>query len=317
VQTEADPVEKYGYLQPIHRAILEHGAKQPDLFTGTDRQVADLANRFLADERVDPIYTHPGLCLTVLPHREIQAGKVWERHTGYASLMIHPLHGRDGRMRGVPFGAKARLILLYLMTEAVKTRCRQVELGRSMRAWLNAMGVSIGGKNYKTVADQADRIEHCLLSFHLTGQDGETALRDSIIRGSFQPFEDGGREHSVELSEGFYTTIISRPVPIVEAAVRLLCNTCMPLDLYLWLAYRLHVLEKPTRVPWQALHTQFGACTTELKHFKPRFQRDLKIALGVYPEARVELTEAGVVLCPSPAPVAPRPHEVAKVQTQP
>ena len=26
------------------------------------------ALRFLGDERVDPVYTHPGLCLTVLPH---------------------------------------------------------------------------------------------------------------------------------------------------------------------------------------------------------------------------------------------------------
>ena len=46
------------------------------------------------------------------------------------------------------------------MTEAVKTRSRQIELGRSMRAWLKAMGVAIGGNNYATVADQADRIEH-------------------------------------------------------------------------------------------------------------------------------------------------------------
>ena len=30
----------------------------------------------------------------------------------------------------VPFGAKAIPILLYLMTEAVKTRSRQIELGR-------------------------------------------------------------------------------------------------------------------------------------------------------------------------------------------
>ena len=191
------------------------------LFVGDEHRVAKLAGQFLADERVDPIYTHPGLCLTVLPHREIPIGKVWERQTGYASLLVHPLQGHDGRMRGVPFGAKARLILLYLMTEAVKTRSRQVELGRSMRAWLKAMGVAIGGNNYSTVADQADRIEHCLLSVQLSGHDGEFALRDSIIRGSFRPFEDRSTEHAVELSEGFFQTILRRPVPIAEGAVRL------------------------------------------------------------------------------------------------
>ena len=128
-------MDKIRRLQPVHQTILEHGTTQLGLFTGDERRIAELASQFMADERVDPIYTHPGLCLTVLPHREIPAGRVWERQTGYASLLVHPLQGHDGRMRGVPFGAKARLILLYLMTEAVKTRSRQIELGRSMRAW--------------------------------------------------------------------------------------------------------------------------------------------------------------------------------------
>ena len=308
------PVDKKTYLQPVHRTILEHGTGQLGLFAEEDRKVATIASRFMADERVDPIYTHPGLCLTVLPHREIPAGLVWERHTGYATLLVHPLQGRDGRMRGVPFGTKARLMLIFLMTEAVRTRSRHVELGRSMRAWLTAMGVAINGTNYATVADQADRIEHSLLSFHLSGQDGEAAIRDSIIRGSFHSFGDSSG-HTVELSEGFYQTIISRPVPIVESAVKLLANTCMPLDLYLWLAYRLHVLQRPTQVSWRLLLTQFGAGTVLLKHFKPRFQRDIKIAAAVYPEAQVELSDAGLTLFPSAPPIAPRPRLVAKLQT--
>ena len=91
----------------------------------------------------------------------------------------------------------------------------------------------------------------------------------------------------------------------------------MPLDLYLWLAYRLHVLEAPTRISWQALHRQFGACTKQLKHFKPRFHRDIRLALAVYPEARVELADVGLVLHPSPPPVLPRPRLVAKLQSGP
>ena len=308
-------MENRRQLQPMHQAIVEHGTTQLGLFTGEDKRVFEVASQFLADERVDPVYTHPGLCLTVLPHREIAAGTVWERHTGYASLMVHPLQGRDGRMRGVPFGAKARLILIFLMTEAVRTRSRHVELGRSMHAWLKAMGVAVNGTNYRTVADQADRIEHCLLSFHLTGQDGEAALRDSIIRGSFRSFNEAD-DHTVELSEGFYRTIIQRPVPLVEGAIRILANTCMPLDLYLWLAYRLHVLERPAKISWLSLHTQFGAGTKELKHFKPRFVRDIQIAKAVYPEAMVDLTDVGVTLYPSPAPVVPRPRAVAKLQTR-
>ena len=103
-------------------------------------------------------------------------------------------------------------------------------------------------------------------------------------------------------------------MPIVEGAVRLLANTAMPLDLYLWLAYRLHVLERPTPVSWDALHHQFGAGTAQVKHFKPRFVRDIRLALAVYPEARVDLTDTGVTLNASPAPVQPKARLVAKVR---
>ena len=37
---------------------------------------------------------------------------------------------------GVPYGARARMILLYLQTQAVRTGSREVALGRSMRDWM-------------------------------------------------------------------------------------------------------------------------------------------------------------------------------------
>ena len=90
----------------------------------------------------------------------------------------------------------------------------------------------------------------------------------------------------------------------------------MPLDIYLWLAYRLHSLDGPKSVSWEALHLQFGAGTRLLKHFKPRLARDLEIAVAVYPDARVELTETGLRLWPSPPPVPPRLKPVANSRTE-
>ena len=70
-------------------------------------------------------------------------------------------------------------------------------------------------------------------------------------------------------------------------------------------AYRLHSLGKPTSVSWQALHTQFGAGFALVKHLKPRFTDALRIALAVYPEARVEIEKQGLVMHPS-APAVPK-----------
>jgi hypothetical protein len=96
----------------------------------------------------------------------------------------------------------------------------------------------------------------------------------------------------------------------------LLADTCMPLDLYLWLAYRLHALEKPASVSWHSLLMQFGANTKQLKHFKPRFVRDLGLARAIYPESRADITADGVKLHPSPPPIAPCPRSVAKLQAR-
>jgi hypothetical protein len=280
----------------------------------TERRVVDLAAAFLGEESPEIAYTHPGMCLTVLPHRATAPDEVWSRSNANASLEVHPLRDAQGAYRGVPYGPKARLMLLFLQSEALKTRSRYVELGRSMRQWLLSMGVRDCGTNYKVVADQAERIENCVLRFRYQNKDGENRWQDSIVRGSFRPFAEDGIA-VVELSEGFYDALTRHPVPICESAIRLLADTCMPLDLYLWLAYRLHSLDQPKTVSWQALHLQFGAGTRLLKHFKPRFARDLELAMAVYPDAGAALTEAGIRLQPSPPPVTPRLRPVANSRT--
>lgn len=300
-------------MAEIHQLLLFEGRDRAlgKVRSKTDRRIVDLAAAFLGEEQNETAYTHPGMCLTVLPHRATKPDEVWLRANANASLEVHPLRDPDGIYRGVPYGPKARLMLLFLQSEALKTRSRFVELGRSMRQWLLSMGVRDCGTNYKVVADQAERIENCVLRFRYLGRDGESRWQDSIVRGSFRPFAEDGTTVA-ELSEGFYEALTQHPVPICESAIRLLADTCMPLDIYLWLAYRLHSLDGPKLIPWNALHTQFGANTKALKHFKPRLSRDLELATAVYPDARVELVEAGMRLWPSPSPVAPRLRPVAK-----
>src|SRR5690349_7061397 len=121
------------------------------------------------------------------------------------------------------------------------------------------MGSAIGGKNYRAVLDQARRIENSVIRFRYSSLEGNGSWQDSIIRGRFEPFEGEGAV--VELSEGFFKALRDHPVPVDESAIRHLADTCMPLDLYLWLAYRLHSIGRATLVSWQALHAQFGAGT--------------------------------------------------------
>jgi hypothetical protein len=59
-------------------------------------------------------------------------------------------------------------------------------------------------------------------------------------------------------------------------------------------------------VTWAALKSQFGTGFSKLYHFKNKFPGTLALAGAVYPAAKFEVAEAGVVLKPSPPPVSPR-----------
>ena len=163
------------------------------------------------------------------------------------------------------------------------------------------MGVAIGGPNLSEVRQQARRIERALVSFAYEATQGVISWQDTIIRGSFGCAYDDDIL-AVELSESFYKAITERPVPLAEAAIRALADKSTALDVYLWLAYRAHVLQKPLLVSWPALHAQFGAATAQLKHFKQRFCRDLQVALAAYPGARADLLPQGIRLHPADPP---------------
>jgi hypothetical protein len=116
------------------------------------------------------------------------------------------------------------------------------------------------------------------------------------------------------LSETFYAQLKKHPVPLEEAAIRGLSNNSMGLDVYAWLAYRLHSLKGATEVPWRAISSQFGGGYDQLKHFKPRFLANLKLAMAVYPDAKVEVDDTlGLILHPSRPPVARLPGSTGRL----
>jgi hypothetical protein len=294
-------------MASIHRRLEQLGQERLLFGTGTmdeERRLAEIACAVMSDERGERAFAHPVMCLTTLPHRSRPVREVWIRSNGPATLTIQPTSDRHGQYFGVPYGSKARLILLFLQTEAVKSASRQIELGQSMRAWLSRMGVAIGGKNLAEVRAQARRIERSLISVSFEQGSGVTNWQDTIVRGSFQGGKDG-EILAVEISESFYRAIKDHPVPVSEAAIRALGEQSLAIDLYLWLAYRLHVLDRPVALSWAALHAQFGGGVQQVKHWKPRFLRNLAAAMAAYPAAKAEVTKQGVRLHPSPAPTGP------------
>jgi hypothetical protein len=302
----------------LHRLVIEHGREEAlKKVDPAERHLVRVAADILAEDDDAIGVTYSGFCQASLPHKKLPAEKEWIRQSERLTLMIEP--GRlikpgtaEGEFVGVPYGSRARLILLYLQTQALRSRSRDVELGKSMREWLRRMGIAHGGKSIREVRDQATRLSICKLTFfyqHANGGTGFSSERivDDGVLFLEQATHDERQEHlfveTVRLSQSFYDALSRHPVPLWEPAIRAIQNNSMGLDLYVWLAYRLHVLQKPMPIRWSRLHQQFGAGFKTLRQFKPTFTANLKLAMAVYPEAGVDLDEDGVQLLPSRPPV--------------
>lgn len=297
----------------VHRLILRHGIEQARTFASTkvERQAIDAAAILLAEEETKLSITHAGFAMTSLPHRRIE-DPLWTRHGHRTRLLVESGRRGDGGWIGVPYGSVARLILLYLQTEAIRTGTSEVELGRSMRNWMARMSLATGGRNYHLVAEQARRISACRLTF-LTDLVGGAEHRrngafvqDAIsLAGVANDKQPSLWQDKVRLDDGFYKSLREHPVPVREEAVRAIGARSMAIDVYIWLAYRLHSLTKTMPVSWPAIYAQFGGGFKALRQMKPVLIEALIIALAVYPEARVDVEKDGLALHPS-APAVPR-----------
>lgn len=302
-------------MADVHVLLLAQG-KEAALRSDVDRAVVEAAAGYLSSEETDIGYLFSGWAQAALPHRRLPDDMAWQVTTDRVTLIVQPglrpAPGGTPTSVGVPYGSRARLILLYLQTEAVRTNSREVELGRSLHAWLRRLEIPIGGKQMASVRDQAERISRCRLSFQIK-QGTRTGLVNQHILDTSMFIEDERAQgglfvEKASLSQSFFDELKKHPVPVEEAAVRQIANNSLALDVSCWLAYRLHSLNAPITVSWKALHAQFGRSVARADHFKEHFLTVLALAMSVYPEAEVEETASGtgLMLKPSRPPVAAR-----------
>jgi hypothetical protein len=276
------------------------------------RQLVDIAAEVMADESQRMGISYTGFCLTALPHKKLADNDPWEKKGHRVTLLVEPgrlKHAGRTKLYGVPYGARARMILLYLQTQAVRTGSREVALGRSMRDWMERMGLAVGGETAHALREQAARISACSLKFFWENSGADGFERGAIVRSGLRfHAEDSAQgslwEDRVVLDEVFYAALCDHPVPLLEAAIRQLRDRSMSLDIYVWLAWRCHQLGKPTSISWPAVHAQFGTGFKAVRQFKPRFAEALEAALAAYPQARVDLDSKAITLHPARPPIA-------------
>lgn len=308
-------------LFDVHRVIAAEGlrAARERSVTKRERAAVQAAAAVLAQRQRLPACAadpddvlYAGDVVTGLPHKRIDAAAgavVWEHDCNRARLRYEGGHP-DGAA-GVPYGAKARLLCLYLQTEALRRDSPEVELGPTLYAWLKAMTQqSIGGMTYKILREQAHRVFSCRLTVEWKWGGGcvEGPLVERLLPG-----EAAGAAGTVAAAEAFparavlgdvfFRTIQQSHVAIRRSAVCRIGHNGTAIDQYIALAQRLPLIDEATLVPWSDLAARFGTSYKRFRQMRPRYIDALRLALAVYPEARVDVTESGLLLHPSRAPV--------------
>lgn len=317
----------------LHRQLVLFGREALLEQTGDarDRRRIDWACDVLTWESEDVSFLHAGFCMAALPHRRPANDlEPWIRTNGRFKLAIWPgkmLRADGGYSEvGIPYGTRARLILLYLMTTAMRTGSRFVPMEKSMSAWLRKIGLPVTGGprgTIKPVREQALRISRCALTLRLDGDDGQASLQDRrMVDGLHLWAADESCEwpESVELTEEFYDHLRDHAVPLDEHAIAKLKSSSLGLDLYVWLCYRLPRLRQPLRLGWEQLMPQFGSQAKSMTSFAQNMRDALLDVAAVYPGARIDIVRGGIRLHPTAPAVAFRPgqgHQLRLIRAQP
>lgn len=306
----------------VHAALLA-GGREAALALATEAGQPDLFERVnaVATESPVPSFLHSALCAMSLPVRR-PADELAPiiRQDGQYTLAItpRPVLQADGTLvpLGVPYGALPRLILIHIMSQAVRAKSRQVELGATFTEWMRRMGyksISYGPRGSATlVRQQLDRLLACewIIRWDGEGVGGakEFGIKEIKLSTEYVGFNGGagafGRE--IKLTEGFYDHLRQHAVPLDENAIRQLRDSPTALDLYTWLAYRLPRIggRRPATLSWQQLAVHFGNDGNHIRKFRQtvRDAWDRQVS-AVYPEARADFDATIIRLHASPAPL--------------
>lgn len=311
--------------QQVHIALAQNdqaaalqlatAAGQKDLFERV-RQVAEV--------EPTPSFLHSALCAMSLPVRRPEDDhKPIIRQDGQYTLVITPkaiVQPEDGqnvlKVLGVPYGSLPRLILIHIMSEAVRTKSRQVRLGETLTDWMRRMGfrtASFGPRGSATlVRQQLDRLLACewMIRWDSDKADGasEFALKELKLANEWVGTNANGGAFTREiiLTEGFHEHLAKHAVPLNENAICQIRDSATALDLYTWLAYRLPRINsaKPILMNWQQLASHFGNEPSNIRKFRQTVRDAWEHQVSaVYPEARAEFDTSIIRLHASPAPL--------------
>lgn len=238
--------------------------------------------------------------------------------TDKREIVIRNGHWKIGIQAGLeeklPSGSMPRLILIWTIAEAVRTQSRTIYLGSSLAEFMESLGITeqTGGRwgTITRVKTAARQLFKSRVTVELDGPNSyalESIQFADRVRAYWTTAKHTQLDiegHAVELHDLFYKHVIQNPFPLDFNTLKTLARSPLGIDLYVFLAYRMYNLKKPTAISWDQLHTQLGGTYENVKRFAQDARRELKKIQLAWPGLRYETPRGRLILLPSPLSVA-------------
>jgi len=290
--------------------------------SASDKQPADTTDHPVIDSKISKLiaesialeespdkyalgYMARALVQASMPHKKTE-DSCFTRKNGHYSLTI-----TANPEVGLPYGSIPRLVMIWVTTEAVRKKSRELVIGGSLSSFMGELGIPRTGAYIERFKNQTKRLFSCAIS--CTYDDGSTWQIENVRTvkkarltwaAESEHKEDRKTNNSVLLlDKDFFEEILSRPVPIDLNVIKKLKTSSLALDIYSWLTYRMSYLKKMTNIPWGLLHDQFGSNYAKTKSgryaFKKHFTNQMIKILALYPDANVKSEKKGLIIYPS------------------
>lgn len=265
-------------------------------------------------------FQHTVFCQTGLPYRNPGDDvRLWERQQGATVLQVQAGQVANPATRammkvGLPWGAKPRLILAHLNAEAIKRQSPIIEVENSLSAFVKRIRGFQHGREIRAFKEQLTRLSAATvrLACFRTEQEAEQINAQIITKFNLWLHKDERQRvlwpSTITLSLDYFESLLLHAVPLNEPDLAALAHSAMGIDIYQWLAQRLHRVNpnRPAFIQWPALKLQFGLGYGRMSDFKPVFRVALRQVQARYKAARIEIDGYGMRLHNSPPPVAKR-----------
>jgi len=309
--TDRDPTKGF---EPVGHLIPDEFKSKFKPLTLVEKRLIESA----ADIQSYPLekisYLHTLFCQTNMPYRS-QTARTWQHRNGSASVQIQAGNAYDPDNDTfvelpLPFGTKARLVQIHLDSEAIRNQSPAIEVDASMNAYgTRLLGYAPNGSQFRNLKSQLGALSAATIRI-AKGGDHPFQVQTHIVSAFDLWYSKDAKQRAlwpsvVNLSADYYQSLIDHAVPLDPRAVAALAHSALGLDIYAWLAQRLHRVNpaSPAFVAWANLWDQFGMGYSRIRKFREVFNGTLDQVLTVYPTAQITLNGRGLTLSCSPPPL--------------